>query len=131
MTSKTAGIPPGSELAEACKAPPRPVAVAVTALAPGWRNIYRHADGSVAATPCPAILVEKTRREDRSPVRRAFYAGTWPSSSHLVPAQEPGCYVGTIGPGQDPAEIPAQCTPSECCTACSTPAQEESPEHAQ
>jgi hypothetical protein len=36
--------------------------VAVTALPPGWRNVYRGRDGSPVVAEAPAILLQERRR---------------------------------------------------------------------
>lgn len=38
--------------------------VAVTALPPGWRNVYAQDDGSEEYTPCPAILLQEHRYDE-------------------------------------------------------------------
>lgn len=40
--------------------------VAVTALPPGWVNVWRNPDGTEFAEPCPAILLQECRARTKS-----------------------------------------------------------------
>ncbi|GGO70666.1 hypothetical protein [Nonomuraea cavernae] len=95
--------------------------VAVTALPPGWRNVYRHDDGP-STSPCPAILLQEHRStvacwdiplpEGHYDVRteeklmqppyetRAVFADY--DMATLCPADDVGNYERTIGPEETP-----------------------------
>lgn len=98
--------------------------VAVTALPPGWRNVYRDDNGGLFTDHCPALLLQEHRSDtecwdepqgDGQPARfskrekarespyqtRVVFAadqGGW-----LDDATEVANYAHTIGPG---AEVP-------------------------
>lgn len=87
--------------------------VAVTALPPGWRNVYRTADGTLYEIPCPAILLQEncgttTVWTERDGERlhhfdaaeppyetRAVFADT--DYGHLESAMGAGDYPATVG----------------------------------
>ena len=95
--------------------------VAVTALPPGWRNVYKHDDGDTASA-CPAVLLqelretvryedvtkadgtprikeEATRREPPYETRVVFADY---GDGGLEPAGDMSNYVGTLAPGDPP-----------------------------
>jgi hypothetical protein len=101
--------------------------VAVTALPPGWRNVYREKDDGLIEDLCPAILVQEARAESVSwdeypagkPARRSRRTVLDPpyetravfadiEMGHLCVAVSAINYAGTIGPGQSAAEVAAQ-----------------------
>lgn len=78
--------------------------VAVTALPPGWRNVYRREDGTLDdSDPCPAILLQERRVEHQqstAPPYTTIAVAACMGEGWLSPAcEEPG-FVATIGPGQ-------------------------------
>lgn len=89
--------------------------IAVTALPPGWRNVYRTGDGTFEETQCPAILLQEKRGESdgrdfyfRSAeppyeTRAVFAAGEY---CYLEAADLIASYVGTIGPGETASALP-------------------------
>jgi hypothetical protein len=92
--------------------------IAVTALPVGWRNVRRgeHA-GELVVSPCPAILLQEDRNRagygddhDGRLRTRAAFAGsdpTWAGPGVVTAADGMWTdYLGTVGPGQDPAELP-------------------------
>lgn len=107
--------------------------VAVTALPPGWRNVYRLDDGSVVTDQCPAILLQEhrsrtlctdvptgdgkydvhRREEELDPPyeTRAVYA-TDDECGGLDPAMDVSNYAGVAAPSEDtnrferPAPLP-------------------------
>lgn len=93
--------------------------IAVTALPPGWHNVYRLDDKTVQVSPCPAILLQEARAEtmawdeykDGRPERctrtepaeppfetRAVFADC--DGADLCPASEARNYERTLGPGE-------------------------------
>jgi hypothetical protein len=94
--------------------------IAVTALPPGWRNVFRQGEGdSLAEHPCPAILMQEARATSVSwdeypggqPVRRSKETIAEPpcetravfadfDGADLCPASDAGNYERTVGPGE-------------------------------
>lgn len=92
---------------------------AVTALPPGWRNVYRE-EGALIERPCPAVLLQENRGTDISwdepgtdaPfIRRTRFEAAEPpyetravfadfDCGHLEAAPDVGNYVVTAAPGQ-------------------------------
>jgi hypothetical protein len=92
--------------------------VAVTALPPGWYNVY-HDDGAHQSSPCPALLTQEHREtvecwdvqsDDGKIVRTRTVSLTAPyevrvvfadhEAGSLYPVTEIGNYVETMGPGE-------------------------------
>jgi len=106
--------------------------VAVTALPPGWRNVYTHDDGGISIEDCPAILLQENRitehcrdkvgadgqiylesdlaRHEPPYETRAVYA-TSQDDGWLTPVDEIGNYATTIGPNGNPAAYGRPATP--------------------
>lgn len=95
--------------------------VAVTALPPGWRNVYVLDDGTVTSYACPAMLLQENRADSESweiqtptgPSRacrkieleppydtRVVYAED--EDGWIDAANNTGNYAGTVGPTEDP-----------------------------
>lgn len=86
--------------------------IAVTALPPGWVNVWRQSDGTEYAEPCPAMLLQECRtrtktwtetRPDGTPnPRYVELEATSPYDTRVIYGQnEPDCGA-TIYPVDDP-----------------------------
>jgi len=96
--------------------------VAVTALPPGWRNVFSDIDDSRAAheSPCPAVLLQELREGHRAedvpmaggqvdvkttvtrydpPYETRVVFADW-GEGELSPAHEIGNYLHTLGPDE-------------------------------
>lgn len=94
--------------------------IAITPLPPGWRNVFVDDDGTPAAHPCPAVLLQENRGaviawdEPAAGRRQTFEAAEPPYETRAVfadwdcgclcPAVESTNFVGNIGPGQSPED---------------------------
>jgi hypothetical protein len=99
---------------------------AVTTLPLGWRNVFRLEDGALQTSPCPAILLQENRGRTKSwdepadgtAERRTKYTAAEPpyetravfadydvTGGELEAANDLSNYVGTVGPGQELAEL--------------------------
>jgi hypothetical protein len=97
--------------------------VAVTALPPGWRNVYRE-EGALIERPCPAVLIQENRGvhvswdepgTDAPLTRRTRFDAAEPpyetrtvfadlDFGHLEAAADAPNYVVTAAPGQTAEE---------------------------
>lgn len=83
--------------------------VAVTALPPGWFNVYKD-EGKQLITPCPALLLQEARAVSDDPTgsvktvheppyeTRVVFADF--ESGELYPANDLGNYQTTTGPSE-------------------------------
>jgi hypothetical protein len=99
--------------------------VAVTALPPGWRNVYRGRDGTPVVSEAPALLLQELRGtvtalERIGPDGRPAVSTTEQpceapyetqvvvadlEEGHLVCASDTSNYVLTVGPGEPVPEV--------------------------
>lgn len=106
--------------------------IAVTPLAPGWRNVYLLDDGELAVNPCPALLLEECRQVYRSwdatkngktdrvgsyreadlPYYTHVAFGENQGDGLVEAACDTGNYLGTVGPDEDPAVLKPKAPPS-------------------
>lgn len=95
--------------------------IAVTALPPGWRNVYTQSDDTETTSPCPAILLQEHRLDshcwdipradgtmslhfqdkpcEQPYETRAVFADF--DGGNLEPVNDVGNYSRTVGPGEE------------------------------
>ncbi len=100
--------------------------IAVTALPPGWINVYDYDDGTLGTEACPAILLQETRVAseswDATDANGRLYRATrehrheepFDTQAVFAAVDETGVldgadrvanYLGTAAPGQDPESL--------------------------